>query len=368
MTNLNANNRIRYFSFEILLGLILCIILNTISPNLVAGENWVRKACMPTPRWGLSTCVVNGRIYAIGGIENSNMTSLAVEEYDPVTDKWCIKGQMPSARRGASSCELDGRIYVIGGYTPGSNFPSLEQYNPVDDTWLKLADMPTPRLFLSVCAVNGKIYAIGGWNDISLPNVEEYNPKTNTWMKKSRMPTPRDSFSIGVVDGKIYAIGGKRDDEELSVVEEYDPKLDRWTVKSEMPTRRQGLSTSVIDGKIYALGGAIGDGYGIVSLPIVEQYDPSTDIWTKMSDIPTARSCFSTSAVDGKIYIFGGKRRVEVVPPKDPSLWDSGKFKFPESVLSTVFEYTPTGNNLSMMSVTPWDKRSSTWGEIKTIR
>ena len=32
-----------------------------------ATDTWVRKADMPTARYGLSTCVVNGKIYAIGG-------------------------------------------------------------------------------------------------------------------------------------------------------------------------------------------------------------------------------------------------------------------------------------------------------------
>jgi len=30
-------------------------------------DTWEKKADIPTPRWGLSTSVVDGKIYAIGG-------------------------------------------------------------------------------------------------------------------------------------------------------------------------------------------------------------------------------------------------------------------------------------------------------------
>ncbi|MFQ6041671.1 MAG: kelch repeat-containing protein, partial [Candidatus Poribacteria bacterium] len=56
---------------------------------------WVRNTNMPTARWGLSTCVVNGKIYAIGGCGPEAPVN-AVEEYDPATDTWRWKDSMPS--------------------------------------------------------------------------------------------------------------------------------------------------------------------------------------------------------------------------------------------------------------------------------
>ena len=38
----------------------------------------------------------------------------------------------------------------------------------------------------------------------------------------------------------------------------------------------------------------------------VEVYDPATDTWVKGPDMPTARGCYSTSVVNGKIYVIGG--------------------------------------------------------------
>jgi hypothetical protein len=49
-----------------------------------ATDTWTRKADMPTARDSLSTSVVNGKIYAIGGAMSGDGVSLSIiEEYDP---------------------------------------------------------------------------------------------------------------------------------------------------------------------------------------------------------------------------------------------------------------------------------------------
>ena len=127
----------------------------------------------------------------------------------------------------------------------------------------------------------------------------------NTWTRKNDMPTPRWVLATSVVKGKIYAIGGSPGGLSFStpIVEMYDPITDIWTMKADMPTARWGLSTSVVNGKIYAIGGTPDS---VVLLSTVEEYDPVTDTWTPKADMPTARRSFSTSVVNGKIYAIGG--------------------------------------------------------------
>jgi N-acetylneuraminic acid mutarotase len=78
----------------------------------------------------------------------------------------------------------------------------------------------------------------------------------------------------------------------------------------------------VIDGVIYAMGGQTASGENVILtekpliLPAMEKYDPATDIWTKMADMPTSRYAIATEVVNGKIYAFGGSEDATNASPK----------------------------------------------------
>jgi len=234
---------------------------------------------MPTPRWGLSTSVVNGKIYAIGGARGFPIPGLrTVEEYDPATDTWTTKSPMPSTRWALSTSVVNGKIYAIGGEAP-EGLRTVDEYDPATDTWTRKASMTIGRYAFSTSVVNGKIYAIGGvtFYPSSTSIVEEYDPVTDTWTRKADMPTARTYYSTCAANGKIYVFGGaphpNRD--PVSVVYEYDPATDTWTTKDDMLTARTGQSTSEVNGKIYAIGGSkTGYTAGLLSTSRVEEYDP----------------------------------------------------------------------------------------------
>jgi len=122
-----------------------------------------------------------------------------------------------------------------------------------------------------------------------------------TWVEKANMPTPRWNFATCAINGKIYAFSGQTSDttdfEILSTVEEYDPSSDIWTRKADRSRWISCTDASAVDGKIYVIDGF--DSH-------MEMYDPVTDIWTSKTDMPTPRQFFATSAINGKIYVIGG--------------------------------------------------------------
>ncbi len=285
------------------------VLVLTILACTVLTNAYVAKADMPTPRFGLATSVVDGKIYAIGGGKTPYGKYLStLEVYDPTTDTWTTKADMPTARAFVSTSVVNGKIYAIGGAPRAeTDTPTVEEYDPATDTWTKKADMSTGRCFLSTSVVDGKIYAIGGHpEDSNVRSVEVYDPATDTWTRKADMPTARTMTAASVVDGKIYVIGGltgQLSGPGLLTVEEYDPATDTWTRKANMPTGRKGLSTCVVNGRIYAIGGFTGMS---TTFSTVEEYDPATDTWTKKAEMPTARGFSPTSVVNGIIYSIGG--------------------------------------------------------------
>jgi len=317
MKTSNSHKKIK--TTFVVAGLATAILLTSAKSTIAA--TWTQKADMPTARWGLSTSVVDGRIYAFGGIGSFKK----VEEYDPATDTWTEKADMPTARVFLSTSVVDGKIYAIGGASSfgGTMLATVEEYDPAVDTWTQKADMPTPRDALTASAVNGKIYAIGGGEHIGpFSTVEEYDPATDTWTEKADMSAAKAFLSTSVVNGKIYAIGGTIGyaGPAIATVEEYDPMTDAWTKKADMPASR-ALRTSVVDEKIFAFGGNASQGGPPLST--LFQYDPATDIWTVKDDMPVRLIGMGTSVVGGSVYVIGGT---------------SASYPY-SSYLSTVWEY-----------------------------
>lgn len=167
----------------------------------------------------------------MGGMVSDHGAALrTMEEYDPVSDTWTRKSDMPTTRLAFSTCVVNGKIYAIGGATsPGGTILStVTEYDPVTDEWTAKANMSTARLWLSSSSVNARIYAVGGCTDpfsATMSTVEEYDPVMNTWTTRAEMSTARKSLSTSTVNGKIYAIGGTSMagwSTPLSTVEEYN--------------------------------------------------------------------------------------------------------------------------------------------------
>jgi hypothetical protein len=127
---------------------------------------------MPTERTWFTTSVVDGKIYAIGGIQGAYKPALSnVEEYDPLTDSWTAKSPMPTGRTGHSAAVVDGIIYIIGGGPFTGGYSVVEAYDPATDKWTKKADIPVARAYASADTIGGEIYVFGGTHTFAEPNL-----------------------------------------------------------------------------------------------------------------------------------------------------------------------------------------------------
>jgi N-acetylneuraminic acid mutarotase len=294
-------------------------------PVANAGENeWTTMSPMPTTRGGLGVAVVNGKIYAIGGVNND--TQLAVnEEYDPTTDTWTNRAPMPTARSGFAIAVYQSKIYVIGGTVgTGENvaFTGVtEVYDPAKNTWETKASMPTPRSDLGANVVNGTIYLIGGkeyWGDGPLYHEldvnEAYDPASDSWTTETQMPVPAFGYASAVVDGKIYVFGGARQLLEgfnnltsVSSTQVFDAANHTWSSKANLPAAKSYAAAEATRGltapkRVYVVGGFDQVNYSNV----VHVYDTERNVWSSGSSMPTARGYLGLAVVDDVLYAIGG--------------------------------------------------------------
>jgi len=314
-------------------GLVLMGLVGTVSMSFAQGDSWTTKAPMPKARATCASCVLDGKIYVMGGFDNYYLQAFrTVEVFDPKTNTWTTSKDLPLPiiDKGAA-CALNGKIYVVGGLGSGANaIGTLFEFDPTTQNWTQKAPMPTPRCLLDVCVVNEKIYVIGGHSGkapikIALQAVEEYDPMTDSWTAKAPLPEPTVCLAAAVVNGKIYVFGGEialYSGRPFKAVWEYDPASDSWTRKKDMPTARIFHVACTVNGMIYVIGGNVD--YGSPGLQTNEEYDPETDTWCTRANMPTQRAFFSGGVVDNKIYTIGGSTT-----------------GFIEGIVSTVEEYIP---------------------------
>ncbi len=326
--------------------------------------HWQQVSELPTWRVAAAAAAVNDEIYLIGGFDwrenlGGGAPSLStVDIYDTQTNTWHKAADMPSPRMGAEAVVFSNEIYVFGGYSrkkPGerNDTKSVEMYDPRTDTWIKKRSMPTFRRRFTTAVADGKIYLIGGTvhdkrlgKQVITGLVEVYDPLTDRWQERADMLIEREPTKAQVVDGKIYVLGGYILQQAGGLagrftrsIEEYNPKTNKWRKLLEMPMLKGWFASVIVDHEIYTIGGISFDN-GIKRTDAVDVYNPRDNTWRIGQPITIAKT--TTPAVaNGTIYLFGG-------------IMDQGRF-------SPIVEAFDTG----FLAVTPKGKLHTRWGALK---
>jgi N-acetylneuraminic acid mutarotase len=262
---------------------------------------------------------------------------LSVAAGAQVSGHWIKLAPVPRTAEEFTFVAANGKIYLIGGNeNPGTGTGILslglvQEYDPATDKWTKKKDMPIRSNHMAAAEYRGKIYLSGGVEMLEggkgeLPTARnwEYDPAADAWKALAPMPTARTAAAAVEAGGKIYVIGGASVHPGMKVVplggntphralgtnEAYDPATDRWETRQAMPTARNHAAIGAVDGKIYVIGGRAGaSGLGQATpVNINEVYDPATDMWgAPRAKMPTNRDGFGWATYKGKIYVAGGQ-------------------------------------------------------------
>ena len=100
-----------------------------------------------------------------------------------------------------------------------------------------------------------------------------------------------------------------------------------------MPTPRSGVAAAAVDGRIFVAGGRDEQGQPV---DVLEHFDPKTGEWTTLSPMPTARSEAAAVAYRGRLLVIGGRA------PEDK---EHGRPK--QRVVGVVEAYDPVSNSWS---------------------
>lgn len=234
-------------------------------------NQWSTHAPMPQPRNNVVAAVLNGKIYVAAGLADpsngtqdpppENEPSDHVDIYDPETDSWSAAAPLPEARVKPGLCVLNGRLYALGGRHGQVNTPSIAEYDPVANSWMQVASLPIAVRHGYAAALRGSIYMSGGWS----PDGEKgtihaevcrFDPATGVVEAVAPMPEARAAHCLLAWDDQLLALGGVTADKSfVEDVSLYDPAIDRWTTLDFKMDPRGIFAAGIIGGQVHVAGG-----------------------------------------------------------------------------------------------------------------
>jgi N-acetylneuraminic acid mutarotase len=171
---------------------------------------------------------------------------------------------------------------------------------------VRLPSLPTPRGAVAAAVVGDRLYVAGGMAaGVPLRVVEAYDFGAGGWERVADLPADREHIAGVSLGGRFYVVGGRnRQTDALPDVTRYDPATDSWERLPDMPVRAGGGEAQPFDGALLAIGG--GDDRGGTVTGAVQRFDPASEDWTELAEMRTPRHGFGSAVVGERIYTFGG--------------------------------------------------------------
>lgn len=242
-------------------------------------ENQCWRPCRPmhTARSYFGAEAVHSRLYLFGG-QNLDYKALCETEcFDCLRGAWHGAADLIVPRRNCASAQLDGRIYALGGFDGTQILSHVELLDPRMKHWMKIEPMLVPRSSAAATPFNGSIWVHGGTSGTRLRTIERYDPRANRWEAiRADMIEVRSAGEACTCLDHLYVLGGTDQNQNIhNSLECYAPEAGgSWTFRKGMQESRMDFGCCVLSDSIMVGGGQHGE-----VLQTTEFYRPELDEW-----------------------------------------------------------------------------------------
>ena len=276
-------------------------------PFSLFSQQWDTLAPIPESLTFPVTAVVDGRIHIMGGGGIGGATS-AHHAYDPETNTWESRAPVPYLAQQPAGTAVNGKIHYFGGGFPNSGTPLKDHYiyDPDTDTWTQAADLTAPRAIHYAVNLDEVLYSLAGQGMANL--CQTYDAANDQWITKNNLPD--NSFWYGAhvpAGGHIYRFCGGGYTAPVNKVHKYDPGSDIWSALPNMPNAIHALRGAAIGDKIFLVGGY----FDFLERDEVWIFDTNDETYTPGIPLPKGRAYHNLVAVDSCLYVLGGNNAID---------------------------------------------------------
>lgn len=196
--------------------------------------------------------------------------------------------------------------------------PSRKIYNRNNASeWNYDTPMSEGKINFASAVCKDKVYILGGENRENgtvCKDLEVFDTQKQTWKKVSRYPEHIDGIcnaAMVTLADKLYVIGGQTNTgstaKTIKEVYCYEPDSNRWEKLADLPEGRTGVPVTVCDGKIYVFAKA-------GTTEQVDIYNPSENKWSSTAKADTSVN-LQAQTIDGKIFVLREKASADGTLP-----------------------------------------------------
>ena len=304
-----------------ILGVWAMVLLGCESPHME--YRMVGCASLPSPRAAATSFVVGDYAYVFGGRDSAGTYLNDLWQYDTQNDTWTSLGKTPLKERvNATACVHDGVAYIGLGFNGRySNSTGYLQdwwaYDPSTNTWQPLSNYPANTTARAVSMVgDGELYVGYGFCWTYERDMYCYDIAEDKWeyidvhldRKATTFPT-RSFGGVGTTcQGRHFAGTGFRA-YSLNWWGEFLPE-GKWIKRKDVPGKRTTASCAATEDFIYVIGGHHFGGVNTDGkvLADIQQYNPQTDTWQYIGQLPNGgRMNHVAFSVGKRVFVGGGE-------------------------------------------------------------
>ncbi len=123
--------------------------------------------------------------------------------------------------------------------------------------------------------------------------------QTIVWKELASLPEGYYSGEAVTLNNEIYFVAGRNDKLKTPFFYKFNPKTNQWTKLADIPQPTINLALAAVNGKIYAIGGDLFKDTN-------HEYNPQTNTWRILEPMPTGRQHIDCGVSGNDIFIMGG--------------------------------------------------------------
>ena len=256
--------------------------------------------------------VLERSVYVGGGDTDYGDDGYYIQVFNMKTNNW---SRLPRYEyKWFAMTVINHHLTLVGGRGVGwEPTNQLAVYEPSSQQWTyPYNPMPTPRHSPAVLMYDIWLLVAGGYASYTpLATVELFNTSTNQWLATSSLPTPCSLLTSAFVDNYGYLVMNSKEVFRVSLPDIVSQTVDQSTSKSptlwcRLPDTPLSCSTAIsLRGYLLVVGGSHDN---LTPRTDIHLYQPESEQWTKVGDLPNARDCCSCVVLpSGELLVAGGR-------------------------------------------------------------